>query len=146
SPLVRNIFNKDAILQRVKKSTSATIAELINNEWMNLGLQERSFKQCHGFRKMFETRMVNAGCMKDHVEQMLGHKDAYYKPDPLDTLFNAFKKYSLCMELSKNRKIESLQKELADKDSQIRDALHQLRLEFQEEIRKIVKNPRIFDT
>lgn len=98
SPLVRNSVSLPAvaILKAQSVSTIMTI------QWKKLfGENPRNFKQCHGFRKLFRTRIKQAGCDKEDAEHMLGHKDAYYKPDQVKHLIVQFSKYAHVLELSK---------------------------------------------
>jgi integrase len=85
SPLFRADFNP-AILNHVKPATSAAIKGDLQRAWNRAGLKDRGFKQAHGFRKAFKTRLENAGIKSLFVETLLGHsrglEGVYYRPDP----------------------------------------------------------------
>ncbi len=144
SPLVRDAIGPHSLTPELAWQTSSgAIAQLMSKAWIDLGYRERNWKECHGLRKLFETRMVDAGCKKECVEHMIGHKDAYYKPDEVKILLVEFSKYYQCAELSKFRSSERVaEKAMEEKEkleSKVETELRLLRLEAEANRRKMVE-------
>ena len=81
-----------------KRMTASGTGMLIWQAWHNAGILNREFKQVHGFRKSYKTRLENAGMKTLFIEANLGHAqgihDNYYRPANIDERFNEYKKYA----------------------------------------------------
>jgi hypothetical protein len=129
SPLVRRVFDQVGHHSTiVRKLTPHAVQLLMNKEWSALGLRQRNFKPCHGWRKLFRTRITNAGLSTEDAEVMLGHKDSYYKPS-LEELAAKFLQFQFSLELSKASEAERTAKQaVKDKEFIETSVMTELRL------------------
>ena len=108
TPLVRQEFDINDLgkIRRPIKLTSHTVANTILNYLVKAGLREvnhmeqfnrKSIKLIHGFRKFFETQLINSQVNPAVVSKLMGHGDRnnltllYYKPSS-DFLVSEYEK------------------------------------------------------
>lgn len=155
SPLVRNLiaFHQTKNPKHLKANS---LRDLLSFEWRKAGYETRTWKQIHGWRKSFKTRLEAAGLKSLAVERLLGHLDqSYYKPTIqelaelyvqaqsvlfIDESLIAKSEVKQIQETAEknineqkvdlilaNQKIASLQSELRDRDSKMKSWEERLR-------------------
>ena len=79
SSLVRNmtsIYEPKA----ARETTQASLRGLFGDMWIKAGYHERNFKQIHGWRKAFKTRLEDTGMKSVFIEMLMGHATNYDRP------------------------------------------------------------------
>lgn len=97
TPLIREEFDINDLgkIRKAKKLTNHTVANTVVSYLVKAGLREvnhleqfnrKSIKLIHGFRKFFETQLINSQVNPAVVSKLMGHGDKnnltllYYKP------------------------------------------------------------------
>jgi hypothetical protein len=87
------------------------------------------------------TRIKQAGCDKEDAEHMLGHKDAYYKPDQVQHLLVQFSKYCHVLELSRASEAARMAKKAVEEkvnlESSVMTEIRLLKLENEKKDREL---------
>ena len=147
SPLFRDAWDISlgASPEKVVRLASAGAKSAMQRIFARAGLQERDFKELHGFRKFFKTN-AERGAKSIYVEALMGHSmgvtDSYFKPTD-DELLQEYLKCVPYLAVSKEAELSSrLQardsevEALRAEVSSIREAVREIRDEREKELRK----------
>lgn len=149
-PLVREEFDTNDLgkVRKPKKLTNHTVANIVVSYLVKAGLREvnhleqfkrKPIKLIHGFRKFFETQLINSQVNPAVVGKLMGHGDRtnltllYYKPTS-EFLLSEYEKAIDLLTIDPANRLQRKVEKLEVEKSQIEALAYEL-----EKVKKAIK-------